>query len=232
MIDGYAGLRGLVAGPDAALSAVIASWEAIAGRLAQGNGHGLAHRHDIPKTHPTGRVAVRLPHMIDPRHVRARVFTMGEQERANDIALVRTRADGQEAVRIRVAAFKPRIDPEIAQRLMARLVDRKSGVPHSLAPLTVSTAPGALTNVRFFECTMPLGDSALDGLRVDVFDAYLLSPLSHDGAEEEVLRARRAVLTLRQRRRVLAHEGSDGAADGPGRPLLAELAAAYQDPAA
>lgn len=228
LADGYAQLLALVAEPDAELSGVGESWRS-ARRSGQLDGEFVGPAKAWPPDHPMV-ASDHAASMIDPRHVRARVLQLGARPDSPEIALSPTRANGEDAVRIEVPSFDRQVDPEIARRLMARLVDRRSGDPHSYAALAVRSNPPTATRPSLFECTVPLRGSALVDLRAEVFDAVFRSQLAARSTESDVLTARRAVLSLRRTRSSAARaELAGGRPDqGPGRPLVSELVAAYQ----
>jgi hypothetical protein len=230
LVDGYASLRDLVDEPDAELSAVIDAWKAISDRPTNGS-HDIAalssgHAHAAVSKRVRGNTS-----LIDPRHVGARVLGMGDQPRSPEIVLSKTRANGQQAVRIQVPAFRRYVDPEVAQRLMARLVDRKSGDAQGFAPLVIGAETSTRSKLPVFECTVPVRAASLVDFRADVFDALFRSRLGVDDNEESLMRVRQAVLSLREGRILLA-QAAPSVVSGPGRPLVAELAAVYSKRAA
>ncbi len=269
LVEGYRGLREQVDEPDSGLDAVLTGWQAVAKYpLPDPDGRHRTRLHrDVVSSAPSTRLGVRVVSMIDPRHVRARVLGLGSQARAGEISLVKAYDEG--SVRVRVAAFERLVDPEIAQRLMARLVSRRSGRAVGFAPLVMRAGSGTKSRPPFFECTMPL-NQPLEDLRADVYDALFRAQLVKGDTEEDLLRVRRAVLLLREWRGLVARawlRSGDGRPDspapdelagdelsvlrelpdaerrsavrllpamtrGPGRPLVAELAAAHEDQAA
>jgi hypothetical protein len=235
LVEGYVALRALVSEPDARLSDVIEMGNAFRRVSAHDDHHRDEADHE-PLPDPVPNRVHRAASLIDPRHVRARVLRLGDEPQAAEIALSRTKADGEDAVRVQVPAFERKVDPEIAQRLMARLVDRNSGQAHSFAALTVRTGTRTLSRPSLFECTIPLRGSDLKDLRADVFDALFRPRGAVDGTDDELVRVREAVLALRESRSLAAHAHLRGenatAFTGPGDPLVAELVAAYQSQAA
>ena len=231
IVDGYAGLRAMVSEPDADLSAVVEAWKDVSGRPTSDNHHDqpIQLHSDHTQKVSSDRTS-RVTSLIDPRHVRARVFWLGDEPRSPEIVLSRTRTDGQDAIRIQVPAFRPQVDPEVAQRLMARLVNTKSGDTQGFAPLVIREATSTKSKQPVFECTMPLHASRLVDFRADVFDALFRSRLGVDDDEEALMRVRQAVLSLREGRILLAQAAP--AIPGPGQPLAAELAAVYSTQAA
>jgi hypothetical protein len=225
LIDGYASLRAMVLEPDAALSAVSDAWkEILNGSRVTNKGSERSRGHpdsrDPSDTHPPSP-AVRS--LIDPRHVRARVFELGNKPQSAEIVLASAEMRGQDAVQVQVPSFQHHIDPEIAQRLMARLTNRASGADHCFAPL-VPRAASTSPNRPTFECTMPLRGSRLEDVRADVFDAVLGVPPAGNDAEHDLLRTRQGVLLLRDWRRHVA-QAQLGSLDGelPDLVTLARL---------
>jgi len=238
LVDGFVSLRTRVSGPDAELSTVIDSWRVVLDRLERGRADRRLDPPSVEQPHQPKRSRLaRAFSMIDPRHVRARVLQLGDQPELPEIVLSRAPATEEDAVQLQVQAYSRRVDPEIAQRLMARLVHRRSGDAVSFAPLTLLDRPRTRSRPPFFECTMPLFGARLEDVRADVFDALDHSQLAHDGGSD-LLHVREAVLALRQRRRRLAKDWLTGQPDaspgstGPDQPLLAELAAVHLDRAA
>lgn len=229
LVDGYAELRGLVVEPDSELSAVVDSW-----RPARKSAplHGELATAAVGTRQPAGGLGAGNDgvSMIDPRHVRARVLQLGDQPESPEIALSPTRANGEDAVRVEVPAFDRQVDPDIARRLVARLVDRTSGDPHSYAALTVRPSTRTKFRPSLFECTLPLRGAAVEDLHAEVFDALFRSRQATRGSDDELVRARTAVLSLRRSRSLVASAALRGTRtdEGPGRPLVAELLAAYQ----
>ena len=192
LVEGYRALRAHVDEPDGELDAVVTGWQALASdRPADANGdHHGRQRSAVTDYAVSTRLSTRVASMIDPRHVRARVLDLGSQARAGEISLTKAFSQGQEAVQVRVAAFERWVDPEIAQRLMARLVNRRSGRAISYAPLEVRAGSPTMSRQPFFECTMPLRDP-LEDVRADVFDALFPTQPAAGDTEDDLLRVRR-----------------------------------------
>ncbi|TCC19441.1 hypothetical protein [Kribbella speibonae] len=169
---GYASLAREVDGPDAALAAVQTAWERVS----------------LVPLKSAASVAGALPALassgVDPRRVRARVV-------GSDVQLVPTGT----AVRVVVPAFAPLPSPVVADRLMVRLVDRRSGEAQTPALLTLNTSTAVFTEV------VPLRGASVDDLRADVFDADSAEPAASD---TDLLRQRRAQLVLSEWRRAAA----------------------------
>lgn len=177
LAGGYASLAREVDGPDAVLAAVQTAWERVS----------LAPlKSAVP-------VVGALPALagstsgVDPRQVRARIV-------GSDVQLV---PQGT-AVRVVVPAFAPQPSPVVADRLMVRLVDRRSGeaqVPALLTLQTSAAGPPVFTEV------VPLRGASVEDLRADVFDADSAEPAASD---TDLLRQRRAQLVLSEWRRAAA----------------------------
>jgi hypothetical protein len=221
LVDGYSALRDHLADLDSRLTAVIESRHAPRRPALSGLPARLARRSRVED--PAPDQAHQAMSLIDPRHVRARVLRLGDRPRSAEISFSPALAEDEDTILVHVPAFGHQVDPEIARRLMVRLVDRTSGRDHSYAALTARARPS------WFECTMPLRGFDPRDLRADVFDALLRPADGPDTDEDELVRTRRAVLTLRDsRRRAAEAELREIAQSGPGRPMLAELAAVYQ----
>ena len=220
LLDGYDHLAGHVSEPDTELSAVLDCWVTLISELHV-NGNQLSQPHSQPRhaaepLAPAGSGAS----MINPHHVRARVFRLGNHPKSNEIVLSGTQANGQEAVLVRVPAFRRQLDPEITQRLMARLVSRRSGDARSVALLTLRNEVDERTaSPPYFECTMPLRGSTLAEVRADVYDALFSAQEGFDDTDEDLQRVRRAVLLLREWRGLAALAQLPCAAAAPARRL-------------
>jgi hypothetical protein len=126
-------------------------------------------------------------------------------------------ADVADSVLVRVPAFGSTIDPDLASRLLVRLVDRRTAEPKGHALLRASDPePG---DVACFEATVPLWGMDVADVRADVADALSDVPPAADDADEELCEARRAVVFLAEWRRLagLAQLGATTAA--PARHL-------------
>jgi hypothetical protein len=208
VVEGYVELTAEVSEPDSELSVILERWSDVIrrlktdGSLRQRVRTRPMQRRAAESAGPTASVAS----MIDPRHVRARVLALSTDPRSSEIILLRTRANGEDAVLVRVPAFKGKFDPEISQRLMARLIDRRSGDAHSFAPLNLPSAcrKPARNNPPFFECTMPLRGSTMEDLRAEIYDVRFDADFAREGSEEELQKVRRAVLFLREWRALVA----------------------------
>ena len=207
VVQGYVDLATLVSEPDSELSVVLDNWDAISHRLQiDGTLRRRSQPHTmLPLAVESGAATTPIVSMIDPRHVWARVLGLGNDPTSSEITLSRTSANGQDAVLVRVPAFNGVVDPEISQRLIARLVDRLSGEAHSFAPLNLpSGSRSSRSRPTFFECTIPLRGSAVEDLRADVYDALFGDEFAVEDTEKELEKVRRAVLFLREWRALVA----------------------------
>lgn len=175
--SGYASLAREVDGPDAVLAAVQTAWERVA----------------LAPLKAAAPVVGALPAIVgsisgvDPRRVRARVV-------GNDVQLL---PQGT-AVRVVVPAFAPLPSPVVADRLMVRLVDRRSGEAQVPTLLTLNTSTAGMP---VFTEVVPLRGASVEHLRADVFDADSAEPAASD---TDLLRQRRAQLVLSEWRRAAA----------------------------
>ncbi|MFF0338499.1 hypothetical protein [Kribbella sp. NPDC004875] len=174
---GYAALAREVDGPDAALAAVQTAWERLRAAVPVGG-------FTVPSQAP-----LPVPDGVDPRQLRARIAGSG-------VRLIG--AERGAAVRVVVPAYAPRPSAVVADRLLVRLVDRRSGETQEPVLLTLRSD----TDEPVFTEVVPLRGASVEHLRADVFDADSdTAPARSDG---EVLRLRRAQLVLSEWRRAVA----------------------------
>jgi hypothetical protein len=208
VVQGYVELATQVSEPDSDLSVALDDWDAVSRRLQiDGSLRQRSQPHTmLRRAVESAAETAPVVSMIDPRHVWARVLGLGDHPGSSEITLSRTSSNGQDAVLVRVPAFKGGVDPEISQRLIARLVDRRSGEAHSFAPLNLPSDNGTPSRPRptFFECTMPLRGSPVEDLRADVYDALFGDEFAVEDTEKELEKVRRAVLFLREWRALVA----------------------------
>ncbi len=175
LASGYAALAREVDGPDAVLAAVQTAWERVS----------------LAPLKSATPVAGAIPELatsgVDPRQVRARIV-------GSDVQLL---PQGT-AVRVVVPAFAPLPSPVVADRLMVRLVDRRSGEAQVPALLTLNTSAAG---TPVFTEVVPLRGASVEDLRADVFDADSAEPAASD---TDLLRQRRAQLVLSEWRRAAA----------------------------
>jgi hypothetical protein len=172
LVTGYAALRQEVDGPDAALSAVLTAWN----RLKSTGSIGLSSTFE-PDDVRLARSAV------DPRQLRARI--------AGDVQL--TPDPYGTSVRVVVPAFVPMPSALVADRVMVRLVDQRSG--EAQEPVLLTLRSGAFTE------TVPLRGTPVEYVRADVFDA---DSAVQPAQSADLVRARRAQLVLSEWRRAVA----------------------------
>ncbi|NIK54795.1 hypothetical protein [Kribbella shirazensis] len=166
LVGGYVALAQEVDGPDSALSAVPHAWKRLKAPVVD---------RVRPAETPVASVGT-----VDPRQVRARIV--------GDVRMV---ASGRTSVRVVVPAFVPAPSPVVADRLMVRLVDRRSGEAQEPALLT-------LRSDGLFSEVLALRGAALEHLRAEVFDAD-----SEPVRSEDLFRVRRAQLVLCEWRRAV-----------------------------
>lgn len=219
LVEGYRALETHIGGPDWDLAAVPRAWEALRNR----GGPSWVAKH-ARRAHTPWRSGTS---MIDPRRVPARLLCLSDDPDAGEVRMspAVTRPDD---LQIEVPAFDGNIDELMAQRLVVRVVDRRTSEPLSHGFLTISPDPRSARR-RSFRCTMPLPGPDVSDLRADVFDALAAPPPT---GEDGVREARRAITTLRTARRSTAAAAvTDGgaAAVGLGGLLVAELVAAAEE---
>ncbi|MFB6720017.1 hypothetical protein ACFCV3_07650 [Kribbella sp. NPDC056345] len=180
---GYANLATQVTGgPDECFDAVAQAWSRL--KVAVPVGGVLKRVEQLPAVEFDGEDSSS----VDPRQVRARVI-------ASEIRMVESR--GGSTVRVLVPAFGSRVPSVIADQLMVRLVDRRSGVAH--APVRLKFSPGRAV----FMQDVPLRGASADDVRADVFDpGYETAPALTDG-DDELVRQRRAQFVLSEWRRAM-----------------------------
>ncbi|WP_410789087.1 hypothetical protein [Kribbella sp. C-35] len=171
LAGGYASLAREVDGPDAVLAAVQTAWE----RVSLAPLKSAASVGVLPALASSG---------VDPRQVRARIV-------GSDVQLVPTGT----AVRVVVPAFVPLPSPVVADRLMVRLVDRRSGEAQMPTLLTLDTSAAGMP---VFTEVVPLRGASVEDLRAEVFDADSVEPAASDTD------LRRAQLVLSEWRRAAA----------------------------
>ncbi len=182
LVDGYAELADEIHGRrDRELKTVLDSWRRReAGRPPPAPPH-------FPAPAPP-----RWGSLIDPRQVRARVLGLSADPREPEISLSPT-ADGN-AVLVRVPTFAPLVDADVRARLVARLINKRSGCVKRHAPMTWG-ADG-------FATTVPLCGLDPAEVRADVFDEWSDLPPARTDTDPTLREARRAVTFLAQWRRL------------------------------
>jgi hypothetical protein len=190
VVDGYAELADDVTGPDRELLSVCEGWRRLTRRST-----GPARPVALPAADPSPPGPGRPAHMVDPRQVHARLLALAPDPAAPEITLVRT--DGDDVV-VRVPAFGPEIDHDLAARLLVRVVERRSGGANGHALLRPSR-----TEAGWFEARLPLHGLHAADVRIDVADAGSELAPAVDDADEELCEARRAVVFLAEWRRLV-----------------------------
>lgn len=196
LAGGYAALRQEVDGPDDAFAAVQSAWERVRSASVVGTIRDAAAASLGAVPGPVlGAVPGALPGVgavaatagpavgrVDPRQLRARVV-------GSDVRMLPA-ADGT-AVRVVVPSYAPRPSALVADRVMVRLVDRRSG--EAQEPVLLTLRSGVFSEV------VPLGSTPVEYLRADLFDAD-----SEVAPAEDIGRACRAQLVLSEWRRAVA----------------------------
>jgi hypothetical protein len=167
LVGGYAALAEQVEEPDSALSAVPRMWERL--------------RVPVVDTVRVAGTSVASVSRVDPRTLRARI-----------VGDVRMTAAGRTSVRVEVPAYQPAPSRLLVDRLMVRLVDRRSGEAQEPA-LLAWRSDGLLSQ------ELPLRGARLEQVRVEVFDAD-----SESAPVDELARVRRAQYVLSEWRRTVA----------------------------
>lgn len=213
LVDGYAELAGDVARPDRELSAVLDGWRRLPSRVGQAGRQPSARAApSLPQEH----FRTRLANMIDPRQVRARLLALSPEPSLAEVTL--SEAPGDPAsVLVRVPAFGQAVDPEACDRLMARLVDRRTArvKGHALATLTTGRAGEA----PCFEATVPLFGLDITDVRADLFDLPSGIPPVNVDTDSGLLEARRAVVFLAEWRQLVGLAQLSSAVAAPARRL-------------
>ncbi|MFG1906422.1 hypothetical protein [Kribbella sp. NPDC048928] len=174
LATGYAALRQEVDGPDAALSAVLTAWNRV--KSTDPVGHPSTFELDDVRLAASGPA-------VDPRQLRARI--------AGDVQL--TPDPYGTSVRVVVPAFVPMPSALVADRVMVRLVDQRSG--EAQEPMLLTLRSGAFTE------TVPLHGTPVEYVRADVFDP---DSAVQPAQPADLVRARRAQLVLSEWRRAVA----------------------------
>jgi hypothetical protein len=214
LVDGYSELAEEVAGPDRELKAVVDGWRRLS-RRPRG-----ASRH--PAAHPPSRALPGRPHsVIDPRQVRARVLAMSADPTSPEV----TMQPHQDAVVVRVPACGPAVDPDLASRLLVRLVDRRTATPRAYAILRAAGAHAG--DQTFFEATLPLCGQDVADVQADVVDALSDLDPAPDDTDDGLHEARCAVMFLAEWRRLVGGAQLGVVAAAPARRLR-DLASCLQ----
>lgn len=199
LVDGYAELVDEVAGPDRELMSVLDGWRRLGRRLGTPSRPAAVDPTAGPQSDPSSAAGAlhRLAHAvstIDPRQVGARVLALSADPASAEVSVS---AAGDDSVVVRVPAFGPTVDPDLAARLLARLVDRRSAKPQAHALLRTSD------DAACFEAVLPLWGMHLSDVRADVADALSDVPPAADDADDGLCEARRAAVFLAEWRRLV-----------------------------
>ncbi len=257
LVEGYDALIGEVTGPDRDLRRVVTRWATV-GDGAPGGSPDRSSSQPLdrkPGNHVEPVVLAeirdqsqRLANLVDLRQVRARVFAVMNDLETGEVSVVHTPEQDAQSVMVKVAAFGPvTASSGLGARMLVRLVDRGSGWARSEALLTLSREPqGPDSESRLvFSGTAVLNGASLEDVRADVFDALSLVPPAAADDDVAMLSVRRAVLSLRELRQLIARaripsasggrlrlkrgirEAAQSGVSGPGELMVAELAAAH-----
>ncbi|MEU4292944.1 hypothetical protein AB0E63_32365 [Kribbella sp. NPDC026596] len=206
LVNGYAVLgRRVVDGPDEELEAVAYAWQSLKAALPV---VGTFKPPDRSVTYQLGAKSlvgqVALTSSVDPRQLRARI--VDTDVRAQEIRMLMSREGS--AVRVIVPAFGSRRQPAVlADRLMVRLVDTRSGAAHEPVLLTLRSGPEAeRLGVRtpVFTEVVPLRGAPVEYVRADVFDPASEATPAQTDTDIALLRQRRAQFVLGEWRRAAA----------------------------
>jgi hypothetical protein len=215
LVDGYSELMDDVAGPDRELKSVLDGWCRLARRTVGTDPPAIV---DLPSSSPRGRLHSR----IDPRQVPARVVALSGDPTTPEVALEPV-ADAPDDAVVLVPAFAPAADPDLASRLLVRLVDRDTGEAKAHGVLRA----GQYAGESFFEARIPLCGRDVADVRADVVDALSDLPPVSDDSDVDLQNARRAMVFLAEWRRLVGIAQLGVAAASPARRLR-DLAARLQ----
>jgi len=216
LVDGYSELMEEVAGPDRELKSVLDGWRRVARRTVGTEPPVIV---DPASSSPRGP----LHSTIDPRQVPARVVALSVDPATPEVTLEPV-ADAADDVVVRVPAFEPAADPDLAARLLVRLVDRDTGEAKAHGVLRGGQDGGSGS---FFEARIPLCGRRVEDVRADVVDALSDLPPVADEADADLQNARRAMVFLAEWRRLVGIARLGVAAASPARRLR-DLAARLQ----
>lgn len=214
VVDGYSELIDDVAGPDRELLSVLDGWRRLTRRLGRAEDPGVVAPTSgtPPPAPPLPQRLIRAVSAIDPRQVRARVVALSPDPRSSEITL--SEADVPGNVVVRVPAFEPVADPNVAARLLVRLVDRRSAQAKAHALLRTPSGGGGC-----FEATVPLCGLDVADVRADLTDPLTDLPPASDDADDALQEARRAVVFLAEWRLLVGRAQLGVAAATPARHL-------------
>jgi hypothetical protein len=214
VVDGYSELIDDVAGPDRELLSVLDGWRRLTRRLSRAEQPGAAAPTSDapPPARPLQQRLTQAVSVIDPRQVRARVLALSPDPASPEIGLSESDVPG--SVVVRVPAFRPMADTDVAARLLVRLVDRRTAQPKGHALLRAS---GGGTGC--LEATVPLYGLEVADVRADVTDPLSSLPPAADDADGALQEARRAAAFLAEWRRLVGRAQLGVAAAAPARHL-------------
>ena len=223
VVAGYAELATHVSGPDLQLAAVPQAWRSLGDHRAPGGAPTVPQQPRRPQRSRSDHPAAES--QIDPRLVPARLLGDSAEPGSAELYPVHD-STGSSAVRIEVVAFAGAdIDEDLAQRLLVRVVDRRTSDPLGHGLLTAVPASRAAPQRRF-QATLPLAGRTVTDVRADVYDVLKGAPPTLRDAGASLREARCASVFLGEWRRLvaLARLSADRAALGDRiRPLAERL---------
>jgi hypothetical protein len=206
LVNGYAALgRRVVDGPDEELGAVAHAWQSLNAAVPVVSTFKLSDQSVTYQSSDTPRAGSgMLTSSVDPRQLRARIVDTDVQ--VQEIRMVMSREGS--AVRVIVPAFGSRQQSAVlADRLMVRLVDTRSGAAHEPVLLTLRSGRAAQrlgVRAPVFTEVVPLRGAPLEYLRADVFDPDSEATPAQTDSDSALLRQRRAQFVLGEWRRAAA----------------------------
>lgn len=212
LVDGYSELIDDGVGPDRELLSVLDGWRRLTRRLnrVEHSDTAALTSGTPPPARPLPQRLTRAVSMIDPRQVRARVLALSPDPASPEIALSGSDVPGN--VVVRVQAFGPVADPDVAARLLVRLVDRRSAAPKGHALLRASA-----DETGCLKTTVPLYGLDVADVRADVTDPLSDLPPARDDTDGALQEVRRAVVFLAEWRRLAGLVQLAAAAATPAR---------------
>jgi hypothetical protein len=196
--NGYAGLASqVIGGPDECLDAIAEAWSRL--KLA------VPVVGILKRSEPSYQLlpdSSALSSSVDPRQVRARV--VGTDVQAREVQMVESREGS--TVRVLVPAFGSRVPSALADQLMVRLVDRRSGTAHEALRLKLRLGRDAERlgmRTPVFTQDIPLRGASVEDVRADVFDPVHETAPALTDTDDELVRRRRAQFVLGEWRRAM-----------------------------
>jgi hypothetical protein len=231
LANGYAALRReVVDGPEKELARVAKAWSGLKARVPIANRSasdfaGAVAPYLVRDEPAAGKAD--WTSLVDPRQLPARVVGIG----ATEIRMETVYENQKPAVLVTVPAFGPTLpSATVAERLLVRLVDRRSGKVHQSALLNLVTGHEADqlgVDTPVFARVVPLHGASPENVRADVFVADSeRGPVTGD-ADHGLLRSLRSVSVLSEWRSAAAEArltGDEAARSRRLTQLVADLA--------